>query len=155
MNWRTGCLRIASQRGFGDEFLTFFESVTTRDGSVCARALRGREQVIVEDVMSDIEFTSCRAIARRAGFRAVQSTPIVSSNGAFIGVLSTHFPSPHRPSDATMAALTVLAQEAADAIIFRRSAVSDVNSVIERSRQALQDSYRVLMRANRAPHSAF
>ena len=153
MDWKTGSLTIASQRGFGEEFLTFFKSVTYRDGSPCARALRKRESIIVEDVTSDVEFTSCQAIARCAGFRAVQSTPIVSSSGAFIGVLSTHFPSPHKPGDATMAALRVLAREAGDAVIFRRSAMSDFSFVLERSRQALQDSYRVLRRANRAPHT--
>jgi GAF domain-containing protein len=144
MDWKTGYLTIASQQGFGEEFLTFFKNVTTRDGSACARAVRRGEPIIVEDVMSDVEFTSCQAIACRAGFRAVQSTPIVSSSGALIGVLSTHFPSPHKPSDATMASLRVLARATANAIIFRRSAMNDITAVIERSRQALEDSYRVL-----------
>jgi GAF domain-containing protein len=144
MDWKTGYLKIASQKGFGEEFLTFFKNVTTKDGSVCARALRRREPVIVEDVISDIEFASFWAIACPPVFRAVQSTPIVSSSGALIGVLSTHFPSPHKPSNATMAALKALARSAANAIIIRRSAMNDVNWVVERSRQALEDSYRVL-----------
>jgi len=150
MDWRAGSLEIASQCGFDEEFLTFFRKVTTRDGSVCARALRRREPIIVEDVMSDIEFAACRTIACSAGFRAVQSTPIVSSNGALLGMLSTHFPSLHKPSDATMAALRVLARAAADVIILRRSAMYDVGSMIERSGQALEDSYRVLTRADHA-----
>ena len=150
MDWKFGYLRIASQHGFGEEFLTFFKSVATRDGSVCARALRRREPIIVEDVMSDVEFASCQPIACRAGFRAVQSTPIVSNNGAFIGVLSTHFPSLHRPSVTTMVALKALAQAAADAVITRRSAMNDANSLIERSGQVLEDSNRVLVLADHA-----
>ena len=144
MDWKAGSLEIASQQGFSEEFLTFFKTVTVRDGSVCARALRRREPIIVKDVMSDIEFASCQTIACHAGFRAVQSTPIVSSSGALIGMLSTHFSSLHRPSDATMAALKMLARAAADTIILHRVAMGDVKSMIKRSDRALEDSYRVL-----------
>jgi hypothetical protein len=30
MDWKAGCLEIASQQGFGEEFLTFFQKVTTQ-----------------------------------------------------------------------------------------------------------------------------
>ena len=150
VDWKAGYLKIVAQSGFSEEFLTFFKNVTIRDGSVCARALRWREPIMVEDVMSDVEFAPCRAVACRAGFRAVQSTPIVSSSGALIGVLSTHFPSPHKPSAATMAALEALARDAANAIIRRRSAKDDIKSVIQRTGQVLEDSYRVLTLADHA-----
>jgi hypothetical protein len=45
-----------------------------------------------------------------------------------------------------MVALQVVAQAAADAIIFQRSAMNDVNSMIAKSRQALDDSYGTLAR---------
>lgn len=75
MDWKTGYLEIASQRGFGEEFLTFFKRVAATDGSACARTLRRRESIIIPDVMWDIEFTPYQTIACRAGVRAVQSTP--------------------------------------------------------------------------------
>lgn len=150
IDWKAGYLKIASQCGFDEEFLTFFKNATTRDGSVCARALRWREPIMVEDIVSDIEFSPCRTVACRAGFRAVQSTPIVSSSGALIGVLSTHFPSPHKPSAATMAALKALARSAANAIILCRAAKNDIKSVIQRTGRVLEDSYRVLTLADHA-----
>jgi GAF domain-containing protein len=149
MDWDAGCLEIVSQHGFGDEFLTFFKKVTIGGGSACARALRGRQPIIIEDVMSDVAFASCRTIACSAGFRAVQSTPMVSSSGALIGMLSTHFPSPHRPSDATMAALKALAGTTANAIIRSRSRMSDVKSIIARSVERLEDSYQLLASSDR------
>ncbi|WP_407194595.1 GAF domain-containing protein [Bradyrhizobium sp. STM 3566] len=149
MDWDAGCLEIASQRGFGDEFLTFFKKVTIDGGSACARALRGREPIIVEDVLSDFAFTSCRTIACSAGFRAVQSTPMVSSSGAFIGILSTHFQSPHRPSDPTMAALKELAGSTANAIVRGRSKMNDVKTTIERSIERMEESYRLLALTDR------
>ncbi|MGY3478391.1 GAF domain-containing protein [Bradyrhizobium ottawaense] len=149
MDWDAGCLEIASQHGFGDEFLTFFKKVTIGGGSACARALRGREPIIIEDVMSDFAFASCRTIACNAGFRAVQSTPMVSSSGAFIGILSTHFPSPHKPSDATMAVLNALAGSTANAIVRGRSKMNDVKTTLDRSIERLEESYRLLALTDR------
>ena len=65
-------------------------------------------------------------------------------------MLSTHFPSLHKPSEATMAALKTLARAAADTIILHRAAMGDVKSMIRRSDTALKDSYRVLMLADLA-----
>jgi CheY-like chemotaxis protein len=45
------CLKIAAQRGFEEPFLKFFAEVTTEEASVCGRALRSSERVVVEDVM--------------------------------------------------------------------------------------------------------
>jgi GAF domain-containing protein len=53
----------------------------------------------VEDVQTDPGFAPYRAIAASAGFRAVQSTPITSRKGELLGVLSTYFRKPHRPSE--------------------------------------------------------
>jgi GAF domain-containing protein len=150
MEWNSGYLEISSQCGFNEEFLTFFKHVTANDGSACGRALRKRESIVIADVMLDAEFTPCQHVAYRAGFRAVQSTPIVSTSGAMIGILSTHFPSPHRPSDAAMAALKHLTQSAADAIIFHRAAKNDINCIIDRSHKALEESHRLIERVNQA-----
>lgn len=144
MDWQTACLEIVAQHGFGREFLTFFKQVTALGGSACARALRSGESIIVEDVEYDEAFAQCRAIARRAGFRAVQSTPLIATGGATVGMLSTHFPSPRRPSDATMGTLKRLARSAADAIIFYRAVREDVGTMVARSHQAVADSRRIL-----------
>ena len=96
MDWKTGCLTIAGQRSFNDEFLTFFRSVRAGTGSACGRAMRERRSIVIEDVLLDREFAPYRTIALKSGFRAVQSTPLISSSGAFVGVLSTHFPAAHR-----------------------------------------------------------
>ena len=96
---RTGDLRIVAQRGFSSAFLEHFERVDLDDPSACGRALRAGERVIIEDVEQDPEFLPHRAIAAHEGYRAVQSTPIRGPDGATIGMLSTYFRLPHRPSD--------------------------------------------------------
>jgi hypothetical protein len=75
MDWNRRELRIAANLGFDQEFLDAFRSVQPNDGSVCAHAVRECKAVLVEDVFADRECVPYREIARKAGFRAVLSTP--------------------------------------------------------------------------------
>jgi GAF domain-containing protein len=72
--------------------------------------------VIIGDVETDPEFAAFRDIAVQSGFRAVQSTPLVTSHGRFVGILSTHFAQPHVPSKAEMTLIGFCANVAADAV---------------------------------------
>jgi hypothetical protein len=121
VDWKSKCLEIKAQRGFDYEFLNFFERVKVQDGTACARALRNRDAIIIEDVTLDPQFAPCREIISRAGFRAVQSTPLISSSGALVGILSTHFAMPYRPTDQQMLAIKTAAQLVANAIIRLRT----------------------------------
>ena len=97
-NSATGGLEIAAQHGFSQEFLEHFRDC--HDASaVCGRALGCRQRVVVEDTWWDAAFAPHRAIADRAGFRAVQSTPLFTRSGAPLGVLSTHFRVPRHPGE--------------------------------------------------------
>ena len=110
-------LEIIAQAGFEHEFLSCFYRVSLRDPSACGRALLRRRVVIIDDVLSDHGFTPFRAVALRAGFRSVQSTPLLSSSGSLWGVLSTHGLEPHHPSQCQLEALRTIAQAAANAIV--------------------------------------
>ena len=120
-NPEKGVLEIVAQRGFQREFLDFFSVVTVDDDSACARAMRGGERVIIEDVTTDAGYAPYREIAAGAGYRAVQSTPLVSRAGELLGMLSTHFRLPHRPSDRERRMLDLYARNAADSIVQLRA----------------------------------
>jgi len=111
-----GLLTIEAQRGFEKEFLEFFREVSADDDTACGRALRTGERIVIEDVIEDIAFAPYREIARAAGYRAVVSTPLIGKDGAPLGILSTHFSSPHRPSDQDLRRLDLYARQAADFI---------------------------------------
>ncbi|HKS60552.1 MAG TPA: GAF domain-containing protein [Xanthobacteraceae bacterium] len=128
MDWKAGHLEIKAQRGFHDEFLSFFNRVKYRDGSACARALLHRDPIVVEDVVLDREFVPCLKVVQRAGVRAVQSTPLVSSSGALVGIVSTHFPTPYRPTDIQMQRTREAAQLAANAIVLHRSRTHGIST---------------------------
>ena len=147
MNWKTGELQIEAQTGFQDEFLNFFECVKLSDTSACARALRNRESVVIEDVMLDPQFGPCRDIVCRAGVRAVQSTPLLSTHGALVGILSTHFSTSHRSTGSQMLAVKDAARLAANAIIELRTDGDDCARV-RRSLQLLKESRNLLQRAD-------
>jgi len=156
MDWKRGYLTIAAQCGFNDEFLDFFRCVKAEHGSACARAIRERRPVVVEDVLADWEFAPYRTHALESGFRAVQSTPLISSSGAFVGVLSTHFPAPHRPSEQEMLALKELAKLTASAIILQRAIERGVEKSIANAKgklvdsgyEAVADSYELIRQAD-------
>jgi len=121
MDWQLGCLTIAAQRGFDEHFVRLFTHVRARDGTACGRAIRDRCSIVIEDVLADREFAPYRATASEFGFRAVQSTPLISRSGAFVGVMSAHFPVRHRPTDSETQVTQLLARLVANAIIRQRA----------------------------------
>ena len=94
---RKGVLQIVAQQGFSAEFLDFFGEVRG-DESACGVAMCGLKQVIVEDVVTHPIFVGQPAqdILLRAGVRAVQSTPLITTSGELVGMVSTHFRARHR-----------------------------------------------------------
>jgi PAS domain S-box-containing protein len=111
-----GILRIAVQHGFKPDFLEFFREVTTADDSACGRALRAGARTLVEDIETDTLYEPLRRIARAAGYRGVQSTPLMGRDGKPLGMISTHFRSPHRPDEQDLRRLDLYVRQAADFI---------------------------------------
>jgi PAS domain S-box-containing protein len=108
-------LRIVAQRGFPDWWLEFWNSVSRGHG-VCGTALERGARVVVEDVEHSPIFVGTPAleIQRRAGVRAVQSTPLVSRSGKPLGMFSTHWRKAGRPDERTLRLLDLLSRHAAD-----------------------------------------
>ena len=126
-----------SSQGFKQDFLQTFSEVSAANNSACGRALRSGKRLVIENVESDALFTLLRPVARAAGFRAVQSTPILSRAGAPLGVLSTHFRSVHRPSKEDLSLLDLYVRQVGD--ILERHKLDDARRESEeRVRLALQ-----------------
>jgi len=106
-------LAIVAQHGFSAPFLIAFARVKKGDGSACARALESGEQIVIMDVRNDpnVEF---RNVAEEVGFRSVQSTPLLTTRGEPIGIVSTHFTTMHVPTLMEMRTLKEYSGHAAD-----------------------------------------
>ncbi|HEY2346636.1 MAG TPA: PAS domain S-box protein [Xanthomonadaceae bacterium] len=105
-------LRIAAQRGFDQEFLEFFHEVEETDECACGRAWRNRRATIIADVETDQAYAPFRETARRAGFRAVVSTPLMGRNQEVLGVVSVQFRDAHEPADSDLRRMELCASNA-------------------------------------------
>jgi PAS domain S-box-containing protein len=121
LNPQSGRLDVVAQRGFSQDFLDFFAHVEAGHAT-CGTAMAHKARVIVEDVATDPIFQGrpARAAMLAAGARAVQATPLLTRAGAVLGVLSTHFRTPHRPSDDALRLIDLCARQTADLIEQKR-----------------------------------
>lgn len=132
-------LRIAAQRGFPQWYVDFWDEVTGGNGS-CGTALASGKRVIINDVEQSPIFAGTRGLEmqRRAGVRAVQSTPVISRTGKFLGMFSTHFKAPHQPDERALKLLDLLARLAAD-IIERAQTQQDLRAAQDDLARANKD----------------
>jgi two-component sensor histidine kinase len=129
-----GALAIAAQRGFDDSFLGIFEH-TLDDAFVNVAAMRSVERAIVEDVRSSDIFARhpLRNMLLDAGVRAVISSPLTSSAGNLLGMLSIYFGTPHRPSERDLRLMEILVRQTADYLERRRA--KEVEQILTREIQ--------------------
>ena len=109
-------LRIVAQQGFQEEFLKFFESVHDHAAASCGTAMVSSEQVVVDDVLTSKIFVGqpAQKVLLDAEVRAVMSTPLRSSKGNLLGIISTHYSRPGHPSERQLRLTNILARQAAD-----------------------------------------
>jgi len=112
----SGTLRIIAQQGFQERFLKFFEDVDDHVAASCGTAMATNEQVIVDDVLTSKIFVGqpAQKVLLDAEVRAIISTPLSSSKGGLLGVISTHFSRPGHPSERRLRLTNILARQAAD-----------------------------------------
>lgn len=117
----SGVLRIVAHRGLPAWWVERWERVPAGKGAWGA-ALALRCRVIVEDIESDPSFagTDCLDVHRRAGIRAVHSTPLLGRSGELLGIISAHYKTPRRPPDYMLRLLDLLARQTADIFEHRR-----------------------------------
>lgn len=108
-----GGLRIVAQRNFPDWWVEHWNAAGLGHGA-CGAALGQGQRVIVEDIEQSPIFAGTPAleIQRRAGVRAVQSTPLISSSGQCLGMLSTHYRAPYPAIADVLRVLDLLASHA-------------------------------------------
>jgi PAS domain S-box-containing protein len=111
-------LRLLAWKNFHPDSAAFWQRVEVGAWSTCSKALSDNERVVVTDIEA-CEFmagTQDQQEYRRFGIRAVQSTPLQSRSGRPLGMLSTHWRTPHHPTEEDFRLFDVLARQAADLI---------------------------------------
>jgi GAF domain-containing protein len=114
----SGELRLLSFRGFNPAAAKFWEWVRADSKSTCGIALSSSQRVIAPDIagcdfMADSED---QQVYLETGIHACQTTPLISRTGNVVGMISTHWRTPHQPSADDFRRFDVLAKRTADLI---------------------------------------
>ena len=130
-------LKMTNQVGFAAPFLQFFATETPY--SSCDQAVITQQRVIVEDVRQSALFVGTPSLKTMvdANVRAVQSTPLISSAGNVLGVISTHFVNPRRPTEQEIRLMDLLARQAAD-YLERKRVEEEREELLEREHELRQ-----------------
>jgi PAS domain S-box-containing protein len=112
----THTLRLAASRRFDEPFLNFFATVDSSTAASCGVAIEHRTRVIVEDVTTSPIFrgTPSLDVLLAAGVRSVQSTPLLTSRGQLLGMMSTHDSKPRSFDERSLRWMDILARQTAD-----------------------------------------
>lgn len=106
-------LKLVEAVGFDEEVVRQFK-VITRDGiTPCARVIASKQRVASYDLNADPEFAELAKVATPLGIGAVMSTPLLTADGALLGVFSVFWNSPHRPSEHELYLVDLYVQQAA------------------------------------------
>lgn len=136
-----GALRLLASRGFSLEAQRCWEWVSHETASSCGEVLRSGRRVVATDV------TECEFLIRMgglqaylgAGIRSMQSTPLISRGGRLVGMISTHWREPHRPSERDLRLFDILARQAADLVERTRAEdrLREMAAIVEHSSDAI------------------
>src|SRR5262245_15275933 len=143
-----GELRLLAYRGFNPEAQKFWEWVGIDSaGTTCGRALRTGRRVIVDDVEQSefMKGTQDLDVFRQTDIRSCQTTPLLARGGTLVGMISTHWRTPHRSSERDLRLLDILARQTAD-LIERQQAEDSLRKSEERLR-LLAETSEVLLRS--------
>ena len=137
----SGSLAMAAQKGFPAPFVRFFARVGDYRVTACAAAMQSGRRVIVEDVTKSESFVGHAGLDAllASGVRAVQSTPLLSSAGQVLGLISTHFDRPHRPGERELRLMDLLARQAADYLERKQAEETSarLTAIVEQSEDAI------------------
>ena len=130
-------LRLIAWRGFHPASAAFWQFVRSGSATTCGAALAAGDRLVMPDLEEVEALVGSGDLHeyRRSGLRAVQSTPLRGRNGRVMGVLSTHWRSPHAPREEELRLIDQLAQKA-----LRRRAASLNADLHRRLRDATQRS---------------
>ena len=116
-----GELRLLAFRGFTPEAARRWEWIRIDSNTVCGVAFKTGQRVIAPDIMTCDYVGDELPTFLQTGIRSCQTTPLVSRSGELLGMISTHWKTPHIPSQRDLRFLDVLARQAADLIERKRA----------------------------------
>jgi PAS domain S-box-containing protein len=111
-------LRLQASKNLPPDAAAYWSLVGPDSACACGLALRAKRRTLIEDVEANAELVGTPDLDhyRECGIRAIQATPLFSRAGRMVGMMSTHWREPTRPSNRQFRFYDVLARQAADLI---------------------------------------
>ena len=136
--------RIIVHRGLPSAFVEARAAVDANVDCACGRVLKTLEPCRIEDIAEDPGYARDTELVAQAGFRSVQSIPLIDRRGTLVGVLSTHFRRPHEFSERDRQLGDLLARQAADLIGSRehQEQLEELNRTLEKRNAELAEQNR-------------
>lgn len=108
-NPATGTLMLAAQSGFNEPSLKLFQQIQETSGGDSAH------RMIIEDLRTDGKLSAQLSQGLfDAGVRAAITTPLLSSTGNVLGMVSILFDTPHHPGERELRLMDILARQTAN-----------------------------------------
>lgn len=131
-------LFLLSSKGFHPESEAHWQWIPVHAGTSCAVASALMERVCIANVMTDERISvEERYYFGLCGIKSVQSTPLVSRTGEFVGMISTHWKAEHYATEREFRMFDVLARLATD-LLERRQAEEALRKSEERLKLAVK-----------------
>ncbi|MDD2495486.1 MAG: ATP-binding protein, partial [Tissierellia bacterium] len=134
--------------GFDESLLNYFKK-SIKGINSWETALEEKFRVCVEDVSQSTLFAGSHDlnVLANVGVKSVQSTPLITSTGKLLGILSTHYKENHKFEDREIRMLDMLAHQAANLI--ERTQVFEILERSEKKSKALVNKlYQSIMLVN-------
>lgn len=121
-----GELEMLASTGLDARGIEYWKWVRGDSGCTCGEVLRTGRRAIAEDVETCpfMAGTPDRDVLLGGGIRAGQTTPLTTRDGKLVGMISTHWGQPHKPTERELRMLDIIARSAADVVERRRAAVT-------------------------------
>lgn len=115
-----GELLLLSFRGFNSQAARFWQWVRADSQSTCGIALRETERVVAPEIAACgfMAGSEDQKVYLQTGIHACQTTPLISPSGNVVGMISTHWRTPHQPSDKDFRRFDLLGRQAADLLTY-------------------------------------
>lgn len=92
-------LRYGAAPSLSQKYIEAIDGIAIDDeSSSCGAAAFRREEVFVDDVMTDRIWSGLRDLAKEQGFRSCWSMPLISSKGKLLGTFALYYPDVRHPS---------------------------------------------------------
>ena len=140
---RSGAPRMMVARGFDESQLGRFMPPALMQHTASGRALQSGGRVVIEDVEQDPAYAPLLCLAREAGYRSVQATPLRAASGEVLGCISTHGAAPGCATPAALRQLDVYARLAADVVARLRA--EELHREAEALRHAAEQRLRLAL----------